>query len=127
MSVTSVDILAACRARAARANFELNGIDPDAHEFLSEDVFEFLERTRQKGVKFEVVICDPPSFANSREQLKNALRAYVSVNSSGLRVLEPNWRHLRRSQLHRAGQLRRLPRRLGRSCRQRQAPPTNLP
>ena len=87
-SVTSVD-LSQPAARAARANFELNGIDADQHEFLAEDVFEFLERTRQKGVKYDVVICDPPSFANSRDQQKNALRAYVSVNSSGLRVLEP--------------------------------------
>ncbi len=79
----------ACRAaRAARTNFELNGLDPEAHEFLSEDVFEFLERTRQAGKTYDVVICDPPSFANSREQQKNALRAYVSVNSAGLRVLE---------------------------------------
>ncbi len=88
-SVTSVD-MSQPAARAARANFELNGIDPEPHEFLSEDVFEFLERTRQAGVSYDVVICDPPSFANSREQQKNALRAYVSVNSSGLRVLEPN-------------------------------------
>ena len=36
------------------------------------------------------MICDPPSFANSRDQQKNALRAYVSVNSAGLRVLESN-------------------------------------
>jgi 23S rRNA (cytosine1962-C5)-methyltransferase len=88
-SVTSVD-MSQPAARAARANFELNGIDPEAHEFLSEDVFEFLERTRQAGTTFDVVICDPPSFANSRDQLKNALRAYVSVNSSALRVLEPS-------------------------------------
>jgi 23S rRNA (cytosine1962-C5)-methyltransferase len=88
-SVTSVD-LSQPAARAARANFELNGLDPDAHEFLSEDVFEFLERTRQAGTSYDVVICDPPSFANSREQLKNALRAYVSVNSAGLRVLNPS-------------------------------------
>ncbi|MEO7033371.1 MAG: class I SAM-dependent rRNA methyltransferase [Polyangiaceae bacterium] len=87
-SVTSVD-MSQPAARAARANFELNGMDADQHEFLSEDVFEFLERTRQKGVTYDVVICDPPSFANSREQQRNALRAYVSVNSSGLRVLEP--------------------------------------
>ena len=87
-SVTSVD-MSQPAARAARANFELNGIDADQHEFLSEDVFEFLERTRQKGVTYDIVICDPPSFANSRDQQKNALRAYVSVNSSGLRVLEP--------------------------------------
>jgi 23S rRNA (cytosine1962-C5)-methyltransferase len=88
-SVTSVD-MSQPAARAARANFELNGLDPDQHEFLSEDVFEFLERSRQKGMSYDVVICDPPTFANSREQQKNALRAYVSVNSAGLRVLEPS-------------------------------------
>jgi 23S rRNA (cytosine1962-C5)-methyltransferase len=88
-SVTSVDISQPA-ARAARANFALNGLDPEQHEFLSEDVFEYLERTRQAGTTFDIVICDPPSFANSREQQKNALRAYVSVNSAGLRVLEPN-------------------------------------
>jgi len=68
----------------------LNGLDPEQHEFLSEDVFEFLERTRQAGNDYDVVICDPPSFANSRDQQKNALRAYVSVNSAGLRVLAVN-------------------------------------
>jgi len=88
-SVTSVD-LSQPAARAARANFALNGLDPEQHEFLSEDVFEFLERTRQACTTYDIVICDPPSFANSREQQKNALRAYVSVNSAGLRVLEPN-------------------------------------
>jgi 23S rRNA (cytosine1962-C5)-methyltransferase len=87
-SVTSVD-LSQPAARAARSNFELNGIDPEPHEFLAEDVFEFLERMRKDGTTYDVVICDPPSFANSRDQQKNALRAYVSVNSSGLRVLAP--------------------------------------
>ena len=84
--VTSVDLSqpAAC---AARDNFALNGLDPEQHEFLAEDVFEFLERARQAGTTYDVVICDPPSFANSRDQQKNALRAYVGVNSSGLRVL----------------------------------------
>jgi len=86
--VTSVDISQPA-ARAARVNFELNGLDPEPHEFLAEDVFEYLERAKQKKYTFDVVICDPPSFANSRDQLKNALRAYVRVNSAGLRVLEP--------------------------------------
>jgi len=86
--VTSVD-LSQPAARAARANFELNGLDAEAHEFLAEDVFEFLERVKQQKRTFDVVICDPPSFANSREQLRGALRAYVRVNSAGLRVLEP--------------------------------------
>jgi 23S rRNA (cytosine1962-C5)-methyltransferase len=88
-SVTSVD-LSQPAARAARSNFELNGLDPEQHEFVAEDVFAFLERTRRAGTSYDVVICDPPSFANSRDQQKNALRAYVSVNSSGLRVLAAN-------------------------------------
>lgn len=87
-SVTSVD-LSEPAARAARENFELNGLSTDEHEFLAEDVFEFLERARRAERRYDVVICDPPSFANSRDQLKSALRAYVRVNSAGLRVLEP--------------------------------------
>ncbi len=113
-------------ARAARSNFELNGLDPEQHEFLSEDVFEFLERTRQAGITYDVVICDPPSFANSREQQKNALRAYVSVNSSGLRVLEPNGIYAAASCTAQVSS-EAFSRRAGRSRGQRQASAADFP
>jgi 23S rRNA (cytosine1962-C5)-methyltransferase len=86
-SVTSVDA-AEPALTAARANFELNGLDPDGHEFIADDVFKFLERARNEQRRYELVICDPPSFANSRAQLKSALRAYVGVTSAALRVTE---------------------------------------
>ncbi|HEY4158778.1 MAG TPA: class I SAM-dependent rRNA methyltransferase [Polyangiaceae bacterium] len=85
--VTSVDS-AEPATLAAQRNFELNGLDPTQHEFITEDVFAFLERARRKNEKFELVICDPPSFARSHDQLKQALRAYVSLNSAALRVCE---------------------------------------
>jgi 23S rRNA (cytosine1962-C5)-methyltransferase len=85
--VTSVDISAPA-AEAAKQNFRLNGIDPDAHEFIVSDVFPYLDAQRNAKRRYDIVICDPPSFANSREQVTRALRAYVGVNSAALRVTE---------------------------------------
>jgi 23S rRNA (cytosine1962-C5)-methyltransferase len=81
--VSSVDIAADANA-AARDNFELNGLDPEQHEFVSADVFEYAKGAQARERKYDLVICDPPSFANSREQLWGALRAYVRVNALGM-------------------------------------------
>ena len=83
LGVTSVDIAADANA-AARRNFEANEIDPRAHEFVSRDVFEYLESARHHEPRFDLTICDPPSFANSRDQLFAALRAYTKVNALGI-------------------------------------------
>ncbi len=83
LGVTSVDIAAEANA-AARRNFQANDIDPGAHEFLSRDVFEFLESAKHHEPRFDLTICDPPSFANSRDQLYAALRAYTKVNALGI-------------------------------------------
>jgi 23S rRNA (cytosine1962-C5)-methyltransferase len=83
LGVTSVDIAAEANA-AARRNFQANDIDPGAHEFLSRDVFEYLESAKHHEPRFDLTICDPPSFANSRDQLHAALRAYTKVNALGI-------------------------------------------
>lgn len=83
--VTSVDI-AAGALEAARDGFRLNGLEPDAHEFVAADVFEFLEAARRERRQWELVICDPPSFARNKQQLKRALGAYVRLNAAGLGV-----------------------------------------
>lgn len=84
-SVTSVDAAAAAVARA-RDNFCLNALDPEGHEFVDCDVFEYLEKAQTERKDFDLVICDPPSFAKSKEQAFNARRAYVRLNASGLAV-----------------------------------------
>jgi 23S rRNA (cytosine1962-C5)-methyltransferase len=86
--VTSVDISADANA-AAGENFELNGLDPDQHEFVSSDVFQYTEAAKNSKRSFDLVICDPPSFANSREQLWGALRAYVRVNALAMATTTP--------------------------------------
>lgn len=89
--ITSVDI-APNAADDARANFTLNGFDPATHEFVVADVFEYLEQCRIRKRKFEVVICDPPSFAHTKAQLPQAIKAYTRLNAMGLRtVSEGGW------------------------------------
>jgi 23S rRNA (cytosine1962-C5)-methyltransferase len=87
-SLTSVDIAAPAIA-AACENLHLNGLSSVPHEGAAEDVFQFLERALAAGKKWQLVVCDPPSFAKNRDQKKAAERAYVRLMSLALKVVEP--------------------------------------
>jgi 23S rRNA (cytosine1962-C5)-methyltransferase len=76
-------------AADARENFMLNGFDPDGHQFIIDDVFDYLERLRLQKRRFELVICDPPSFARNKKQVRQAIKAYTRLNAMGMRVTEP--------------------------------------
>lgn len=51
-----------------RRNFELNGLDPTAHDFIFGDVFDWLRRLGKKGRQFDAVLLDPPTFSRSKER-----------------------------------------------------------
>ncbi len=85
--VASVDTAAAAIA-GARENFALNGIDPDEHEFAAEDAFAYLERCAEAKRTFDLVICDPPSFAPRKQAVTNAVRAYTRLHRQALRRVE---------------------------------------
>jgi 23S rRNA (cytosine1962-C5)-methyltransferase len=74
-AVTSVDISPPAIA-AAQRNFALNGLEGARHEALVADVFEYLEAVKARGERFDLVVCDPPSFAKNRQQLRAAEKAY---------------------------------------------------
>jgi 23S rRNA (cytosine1962-C5)-methyltransferase len=42
-------------------------VDPAAQRFLHGDVFEWLRRLARKGLAFDLVLLDPPTFSRSRE------------------------------------------------------------
>jgi 23S rRNA (cytosine1962-C5)-methyltransferase len=50
-----------------RRNYELNNIDPAAHEFIYGDVINWLNRFAKKGRKFDCVILDPPTFSRDKD------------------------------------------------------------
>lgn len=86
--VTSVDISEPA-IEAARQHFNLNGLDPNSHEFRLADVFDYLEKAVQGGEQFDVVVLDPPAFARTQNARAQALKAYRRLNTLGMQVLRP--------------------------------------
>ncbi len=73
----------------AKANVELNKLDMSKAEFLKKDVFKLLREYREQGVKFDVIVMDPPKFAESKAQLQGACRGYKDINMIAMQLLNP--------------------------------------
>ncbi len=73
-----------------RRNFELNALDPAAHDFIFGDVFDWLRRLGKKGRRFDAVLLDPPTFSRSKERGDfRAERDYGALAASAAAVLKP--------------------------------------
>lgn len=86
--VTSVDIAAGGHG-AAQKTFRENGLDPAKHRFVTADAFVFLEAARQRKERWDLVICDPPSFAPSERAKGRATAAYRRLHEACHEVLKP--------------------------------------
>lgn len=84
--VTSVDSSGPALETAKRI-FKRNGIPPEKHEFLDEDVFDILEKYRQQNQSFDVIILDPPAFVKNQKSLKKGLQGYTFINERALQLL----------------------------------------
>lgn len=73
----------------ARHNAEVNGLPLENAEFLNADVFKLLREYRDRGEQFDVVIMDPPKFAESKSQLTGACRGYKDINMLAMQILKP--------------------------------------
>jgi 23S rRNA (cytosine1962-C5)-methyltransferase len=73
----------------ARENLAANPLDPAKVEFVQADVFAHLRLLRDGGKKFGLVVLDPPKFAPTAAQAKNAARAYKDVNLLAFKLLAP--------------------------------------
>lgn len=75
---TSVDVSARYLEWGKR-NFALNGIDLDAakHWFAKMDTFDFLGYAAKKGLRYDMIVLDPPSFASGNR--RKGIRPWSSV------------------------------------------------
>jgi 23S rRNA (cytosine1962-C5)-methyltransferase len=73
----------------ARENLAANPLDASKVEFVQADVFKQLRALRDQNAKFDLVVLDPPKFAPSAAQVKNAARAYKDINLWALKLLAP--------------------------------------
>lgn len=86
--VTSLD-LSKKYLEWGKRNFILNGLDPDAHEFIYGDAFDWMKRLTKRERCFDLIILDPPTFSHSKEQGKfQAEKDYGNLIASALPLLK---------------------------------------
>jgi 23S rRNA (cytosine1962-C5)-methyltransferase len=88
--VVSVDSVAKVHARARR-NAELSGIEPGRIEEQSMDVGKALDHFASRGRRFDLIVCDPPTFSHAQGASApfSVTRDLGELAAACLRVLEP--------------------------------------
>lgn len=70
-----------------KVNVEKNGYEAKLVDVMAGDAFSGLMQLIQARRKFNMVIVDPPAFANSRANMRNAVMAYRRLVEMALRLL----------------------------------------
>jgi len=73
----------------AKDNVAANPLDASKISFVRADAFTHLRTLRDQGAKFDLVVLDPPKFAPTAAQAKNAARAYKDINLLAFKLLAP--------------------------------------
>ncbi|MCI0469688.1 MAG: class I SAM-dependent methyltransferase, partial [Nitrospirae bacterium] len=73
----------------AERNFRLNGLDMKLVDNIEDDVFSFLRKCRDSRRQFDLIIIDPPKFAESKIQIEGACRGYKDINLLAFKMLRP--------------------------------------
>lgn len=85
---TSVDLAKRSR-ELSQAHFQANGISTDDHRFVVMDVFEYFKYAKRKGLTYDVIVLDPPSFARNKKQTFSVAKDYHKLISQSLEIVNP--------------------------------------
>jgi 23S rRNA (cytosine1962-C5)-methyltransferase len=88
-SVTQVDV-SHDALELAKKNEALAHLCGTKMEYVEEDVFKYLRQCRDEGRKFDMIVLDPPKFAETRSQIMKAARGYKDINLLAMKLLKPN-------------------------------------
>lgn len=86
--ITNVDSSASA-LELAETNLALNGFAPERAESFEADAFAFLRGAEEANDRWDVIVCDPPKFAQSPSQVDRAARGYKDLNLRCFRLIEP--------------------------------------
>lgn len=78
----------------ARRNFELNGMPKDKHWIYRMETFEFYKYAARKGLKFDLIIIDPPTFSRSKEVNFSVQKDHIHLLQGAVDLLTKDGRIL---------------------------------
>ncbi|MCW5206277.1 class I SAM-dependent methyltransferase [Desulfobulbus sp. F5] len=70
-------------------NARLNGFPDNACTSIKADVFQLLRQYLKEGRTFDLIILDPPKFAESQTNMERASRGYKDINLLAFKLLRP--------------------------------------
>ncbi|HEX9028296.1 MAG TPA: class I SAM-dependent methyltransferase [Anaerolineales bacterium] len=73
----------------ARRNLELNRLPAGKVDWLEGDVFHVLRSFRDARRSFDLIVLDPPKFAQTAAQAERAARGYKDINLLAFKLLRP--------------------------------------
>jgi 23S rRNA (cytosine1962-C5)-methyltransferase len=89
ISVTNVDVSMEA-LELAESSAQLN--DPNwlnSIEFIQADVFDYLRDQVAEGNQWDIVVLDPPKFAQNAKQVEGAARGYKDINLNAFKCVKP--------------------------------------
>jgi 23S rRNA (cytosine1962-C5)-methyltransferase len=86
--VTSIDSSAAAVA-LLESNLTLNGVGAANHTSITSNVFHVLRDFQGEAKRFDIIVLDPPKFAENKNQVMKAARAYKDLSLQACKVLNP--------------------------------------
>lgn len=80
--------ISAFACKFATENARLNGLENVVH-FVEANAFDLLAEQSRAGVKYDVVILDPPAFTKTRSAIEAATRGYKEINLRAMKMVKP--------------------------------------
>lgn len=70
-------------------NLQSNGLPQEFNENVVGDAFQILRQFYASGRSFDLIVLDPPKFAESKQQILPASRGYKDINLLAFKLLRP--------------------------------------
>lgn len=68
--------------------FAANDLNLNEHTFIEADCFEYLRQEARSDRRYDVVIIDPPKFAQNKRQVERASKGYKDINMNALKCVK---------------------------------------
>lgn len=86
--VTNIDT-SSWALKLTEKNASINQLDKSKYENIEGDVFKILRQYREGSRTFDMIILDPPKFAESKAHIKQAGRGYKDINMYSFHLIRP--------------------------------------
>ena len=73
-----------------KEQFTMNGLNPEEETIRVMDVFDYIQFAKRKGLQFDVIVVDPPSFARTKKRVFSVSKDYGGMIEDLIDISAPD-------------------------------------